>query len=71
MKQHRCNNLKYSDNEDRAEVFADTMSTTAKPNYYDLSNSPIRSKMKLITDVINNCFHSVNYGISIYWTRYL
>ena len=62
---------KCSDKEDRAEVFADTMAANDKPNYYIINNDAIKNKMKLISYVINECFYSVNYGISIYWTRYL
>ena len=61
---------KHSDKEDRAEVFADTMISDNMPVYYADINSPIRSKMVLITNAINNSFYSVNYGTSIYWTRY-
>ncbi len=61
---------KYSDKEDRAEVFADTMIAEDIPTYYTNIDSPIRSKMELISNAINNSFYSVNYGTSIYWTRY-
>ena len=61
---------KSADKEDRAEVFADTMAVESIPRYYKYDNSAIRGKMKLISDALNQSFYSVNYGTSIYWTRY-
>ncbi len=61
---------KVSDKEDRAEVFADTMISDKKPLYYTDSIGAIKGKMQLITDVLQECFYSVEYGTSIYWTRY-
>lgn len=61
---------KVSDKEDRAEVFASTMVAEDKPLYYTDSIGAIKNKMKLISDVIKQCFYSVEYGTSIYWTRY-
>lgn len=61
---------KVSDKEDRAEVFADTMISEDMPGYYLDSNSAIKNKMKLISDVIKDCYYTVEYNTSIYWTRY-
>lgn len=61
---------KVSDKEDRAEIFADTMIAEEKPLYYTDSIGAIKNKMELISSVIKNCFYSVEYGTSIYWTRY-
>jgi len=61
---------KVSDKEDRAETFADTMVAEEEPLYYTDSIGAIKSKMELISSVIKNCFYSVEYGTSIYWTRY-
>lgn len=62
---------KYSDKEDRAEVFADTMNATEKPSYYTDNLGAIKGKMNLISNAIKTCFYSVNYGTSIYWMRFL
>ncbi len=61
---------KVSDKEDRAEVFADTMMADEKPSYYTDNLGAIKNKMYLIANAIKNSFYSVNYGTSIYWTRF-
>lgn len=61
---------KSSDKEDRAEVFADTMCAESLPAYYTDSVGAIKGKMGLISDAIETTFYSVNYGTSIYWTRF-
>lgn len=61
---------KVSEKEDRAEVFADTMVAKNIPLYYRDNIGAIKNKMQTISNVIKKCFYSVNYGTSIYWTRY-
>lgn len=61
---------KSSDKEDRAEVFADTMCAEEMPAYYTDGIGAIKGKMYLISDAIKTSFYSVNYGTSIYWTRF-
>lgn len=61
---------KYSDKEDRAEVFADTMTAESLPTYYTDNVGAIKNKMLLISNAIKNTFYSVSYGTSVYWTRY-
>lgn len=61
---------KYSDKEDRAEIFSDTMNSDVKPGYYTDNIGAIKNKMQLISNAIKNSFYSVNYGTSIYWTRF-
>lgn len=61
---------KSSDKEDRAEVFADTMCAEEIPSYYTDNIGAIKGKMYLISETIKTAFYSVNYGTSIYWTRF-
>jgi len=61
---------KISDKEDRAEVFADTMISDSMPAYYLDDAGAIKNKMKLISDVIKDCYYTVEYNPSIYWNRY-
>lgn len=61
---------KSSDKEDRAEVFADTMCAETKPDYYTDNIGAIKGKMNNICEAIKSSFYSVNYGTSIYWTRF-
>jgi len=62
---------KASDKEDRAEVFADTMVAETVPLYYNDNIGAIKNKMILISNAIKTSFYSVNYGTSIYWSRFL
>ena len=61
---------KSSDKEDRAEVFADTMCAETKPDYYTDNIGAIKGKINNICEAIKSSFYSVNYGTSIYWTRF-
>ena len=61
---------KVSDKEDRAEVFADTMIADTTPGYYNDNLGAIKNKMQLISSALKSSFYSVDYGISIYWTRF-
>ena len=61
---------KVSEKEDRAETFADTMVRDTMPKYYIDDLGAIKNKMRLIANVLQTCFYSVEYSTSVYWTRY-
>jgi len=62
---------KSSDKEDRAEVFADTMTAVSEPSYYTDKLGAIKDKMQLLINVLRDSFQSVKYGANITWEKYL
>ncbi|MDD2495740.1 MAG: hypothetical protein PHE29_11185 [Tissierellia bacterium] len=62
---------KSSDKEDRAEVFADTMTAVKKPLYYTDDVGAIKSKMELLINILRGSFQSVKYEANITWEKYL